>query len=343
MVTTNFRGFGISTSFPVAMARELSPGPAKFQQPYRILLQLFIVIPAGTIMISIILGLVFSPVILLTWASVRYGERRHSNTAQCADRSTSDGFIGNPDFYGFGIRIGIYLQWLASLLANAFLPKDRRFMAGAYACLTVAFFVAMLVLMFQNNCSYTAEVIVLLNLLWGGSQTVLMPYVDNEFKWKPLRGLQLLIIPLLLPLITVSTWFWVRLAVFGEVDFAPTPRGTSFFLLSHIRSSSILPASQFVAFLCLWMVSTPVLGLIIYSISQIRRLNRLADFLTLLTAQGFITLVCSGLGYVFGIIFFFVGFHIASILGKSRIFNAWSTKPETEETIGQWYVMKEFL
>ena len=34
------------------------------------------------------------------------------------------GLQGNPDLYGLGIRIGIYLQWISSLLTNVFLPSS---------------------------------------------------------------------------------------------------------------------------------------------------------------------------------------------------------------------------
>lgn len=33
------------------------------------------------------------------------------------------GLEGNPDLYGVGIRIGIYLQWISSLLTNVFIPS----------------------------------------------------------------------------------------------------------------------------------------------------------------------------------------------------------------------------
>ncbi len=34
------------------------------------------------------------------------------------DSRVHDGFLGNPDFTGLGIRLGIYLQWLAIILSN---------------------------------------------------------------------------------------------------------------------------------------------------------------------------------------------------------------------------------
>lgn len=38
-------------------------------------------------------------------------------------RDVCNGFAGNSDIYGLGIRIGIYLQWISSLLTNVFLPN----------------------------------------------------------------------------------------------------------------------------------------------------------------------------------------------------------------------------
>ncbi|KAF2681784.1 hypothetical protein K458DRAFT_79717 [Lentithecium fluviatile CBS 122367] len=35
-------------------------------------------------------------------------------------------FDGNADFYGLGIRVGIYLQWISSLLANRYVPEAIR-------------------------------------------------------------------------------------------------------------------------------------------------------------------------------------------------------------------------
>ena len=42
--------------------------------------------------------------------------------ASLVARDVCDGFTGNADLYGLGIRVGIYLQWISSLLTNVFLP-----------------------------------------------------------------------------------------------------------------------------------------------------------------------------------------------------------------------------
>jgi hypothetical protein len=148
-----------------------------------------------------IVSLVCSPIIILTWATLRYGERKHFNKALCASRSYSPslGFVGSPDFYGLGIRVGIYLQWFASLAANAFLPGDRRSMVSAYAGFAIALLVAVLFLIFQHDCTYTAEMIILLNILWGGSLLVLTPYISKEFDFKDSGGLGLMFFPYYFP------------------------------------------------------------------------------------------------------------------------------------------------
>jgi hypothetical protein len=52
-------------------------------------------------------------------------------TELCGVRQNTDqlynycGFVGNPDLYGIGIRVGIYAQWFAALLSN-YLPTHYR-------------------------------------------------------------------------------------------------------------------------------------------------------------------------------------------------------------------------
>jgi hypothetical protein len=41
------------------------------------------------------------------------------NNGNAVDKSTDDrGFYGNSDIYGLGIRLGLYFQWAAFLIAN---------------------------------------------------------------------------------------------------------------------------------------------------------------------------------------------------------------------------------
>jgi hypothetical protein len=70
-------------------------------------------------------------------------------------------------FYGLGIRVGIYLQWVAFLLASAFLPGGRHSMAVGYGGFALAL-VALLLLIYQDGYTYTADMIIVLNILWCG-------------------------------------------------------------------------------------------------------------------------------------------------------------------------------
>lgn len=204
-------------------------------------------------------GVYTLPLSLLSWACVKFGERKHGDALLCASRlSQPKGFAGNADFYGFGIRLGIYFQWLALLVANVFLPGERRAVAGAYAASSVAVLVATYLLVFQQQCTFTVEMIVILNILWGGFYITSPPPEIGEADQGKTRahGLGFVRFQFYIMSIPVTAWFWLRLASVGQIDFVPTPGGTSFALLSHVRPDGIGAASKFMAFLCLWLSST---------------------------------------------------------------------------------------
>ncbi|ORY19257.1 hypothetical protein BCR34DRAFT_209121 [Clohesyomyces aquaticus] len=82
------------------------------------------------------------------------------------------GFLGNSDFYGLGIRIGIYLQWIASLLANYYIPE-----AVCSSILTNTIFLlavfATLVRSSARGELETVEIVILLQLCYGFILSVL--------------------------------------------------------------------------------------------------------------------------------------------------------------------------
>lgn len=88
------------------------------------------------------------------------------STRSSTQPETACGFSGNPEFYGFGIRLGIYLQWLAAILANAFLKEA---VAGSLETNTV-FLLALTVSTIYATSLATirnAEVLVLLHLYFS--------------------------------------------------------------------------------------------------------------------------------------------------------------------------------
>lgn len=208
--------------------------------------------------------LTFTPVALLVWALVTYGQGNARDPGSCngslsdEDRRLSIGFTGNSDFYGLGIRIGIYLQWLASLIANPFLKNERATMAGGYLTFSLAFAIAMLLLTFQRECAFTAEVIVVLTIFWGGTILVMVPFVRLLVDIET-TGLGLALIPLMLSMLPVSAWFWFRLAFFGEIDFLASPgKGTYSFFLAKVPPNHLQALSIFIAILSLILCVIPV-------------------------------------------------------------------------------------
>lgn len=71
------------------------------------------------------------------------------------------GFQGNADLYGLGIRIGIYLQWVASLLSNNLLPGNRTEFQQIYLLFSNPIYVAALILSLFDSCAFSIEVEIL--------------------------------------------------------------------------------------------------------------------------------------------------------------------------------------
>lgn len=75
-------------------------------------------------------------------------------------------FDGNPDFYGLGIRTGIYLQWITAYLANHFLRQSIDTNLETNTIFLLALFIATAVTT-VNDKVQTAELVVLLHLCFG--------------------------------------------------------------------------------------------------------------------------------------------------------------------------------
>ena len=165
---------------------------------------------------------------------VKYGQRGPDRAA-CEYRLTSKGIIGNQDYYGLGIRLGIYLQWTSSLIAHA-QPKERLNVALPYAAFTVALLVAQAMLTFQHECVFSVEVIVVLYFLWAGLYVSFDYLLDNPAS-RLRRFSSLIPLYLVLFICIYSSWFWIRICSVGEKDFVSSPNGTSFFLWTRVNMS----------------------------------------------------------------------------------------------------------
>lgn len=196
---------------------------------------------------------------IIIWALVVFAQNGKSSLLDCTSRYVGDGFAGNSDFYGLGIRLGVYLQWWASLLANIFLPAEWYPMLSAYMIFSLALIIAVLVLTFQHACTFTAEIIIILFMYWGGifaltysTKFAIDANVYGESKQRVGIGLSLASIAVVSAGTAFSTWFWLRLATAGEVDFVASPGGTFYFIFGKISAQS-KPAARFIVFICFYL------------------------------------------------------------------------------------------
>ncbi|KAF4468670.1 hypothetical protein FALBO_4435 [Fusarium albosuccineum] len=102
------------------------------------------------------------------------------------------GFTGEPDFYGLGIRLGIYLQWTSVLVIKTFNLRGRGGLAKSYVIFIFAIFIALLVMTAQtihapktdpsiaigqeqpDDGQYSVEVLILTYIIFGGVYIMLL-------------------------------------------------------------------------------------------------------------------------------------------------------------------------
>lgn len=202
--------------------------------------------------VAIVFGVIYS---LTTIA------QHEDASSQCSSRASSleCGFVGNPDLYGLGIRIGIYLQWLSSFLINVFLPEEQRSSAAANIIFCTALSVALSILTFRRDCTYVVEVIIILLMIFGGFYIAVFPNITKGIDPKlKFHATDVAFASLFIPTILFSCWFWIRLTIGSEYRFTPTPCGTSFFLFTRIgeNEGNFFHGTAFMAFLSVWVVTT---------------------------------------------------------------------------------------
>jgi hypothetical protein len=84
----------------------------------------------------------------------------------------SAGYGANTDFYGFGIRLGFYFQWVSSWLLNTFSPKDANANHDANSNLVLATAIAIAVA-FANDSIKPVEAYIMFMTCFGFYFTVL--------------------------------------------------------------------------------------------------------------------------------------------------------------------------
>nr|CEG05498.1 unnamed protein product [Fusarium clavum] len=78
------------------------------------------------------------------------------------------GFEGNQDLYGLGVRLCMYLQWIAALITNNFLPDTRQTFRSTWLIFSMAMCVLAFVASFASYCTFSVEMEILYWMYWGG-------------------------------------------------------------------------------------------------------------------------------------------------------------------------------
>jgi len=225
---------------------------------------------------------------VIVWALVRHGERSPTavDAASGSRFGHPVGFEGDPDFYGLGIRLGVYFQWLTDIITTGYLGEERRNVLITYHIFSISITVALFVKIFASACIFSAEIFVVLVLFWGGYNIVQIPMMKvmeqtekDRLLEKVDRHERMLIPPrLLIPsrklissrrliyimrllnfmMSPIMVWFWARVAAAEGVDFASTPGGTAYFFFARIHGAALKPFNMFMAtasaIIFLWIV-----------------------------------------------------------------------------------------
>ena len=85
------------------------------------------------------------------------------------------GFKGNPDFYGAGIRIGIYLQWASAWLSNTFNPAAAAANHDANSIFLLAVLIALTIAL--TNGSLRVVEAYIMGLLSGGFISTVLSFL----------------------------------------------------------------------------------------------------------------------------------------------------------------------
>lgn len=175
---------------------------------------------------------------LCLFAIVKFGAPPQQNQQICVARQNGNGFIGNSDIYGLGIRLGIYIQWICVTFAVKFVPSARRYIISGYLFYQIGMVVAMCLLFSPGTCTFAAEVAIVLQFLWGGIAIALVPSVNKKTKYNPKSeylGIDTLTAILGFLIFVFSSWLYLRRWSRGEEDFTAAPcDGTASFWLGPV-------------------------------------------------------------------------------------------------------------
>jgi hypothetical protein len=141
-------------------------------------------------------------------------------------RDTACGIPGNPDIYGLGIRLGLYMLWTATIFTYEFLEDE---VSSAIDTNVIFFFsigVATFVISTESPKPDAEEIYILLCMFFGGFWSLAFPSKANSFS---LFGLSIRMY-LMAGMAAYALWFWFR----GMDKFRQQPCGSQVFLFAKV-------------------------------------------------------------------------------------------------------------
>ena len=156
------------------------------------------------------------------------GDKPLFNSSHC-----DSGFVGNSDIYGLGVRSGLYIQWVTSLLANHLLREESTALMQSYLIFHIALCIAVAVLTLQKTCTFAVEIVLLYYLVFGGYICVFARpnWRDFEPAMMVLHWSQVLLSLSVLTMITHVVWF----IIFGHFRLPKMPCETTIFFFGPVN------------------------------------------------------------------------------------------------------------
>ena len=153
-------------------------------------------------------------------------------TASNVARGEACGFQGNSDAYGFGIRLGIYLQWTAVILSCRFTSSSeaRKELMDTHTLFSSAILIAIIALSVQVSSLHSIEIVILLYIWYTDASNSAATFTNRKEVDNSLIGLIYWIL-IYMGMGCYAVWFWYR----GVYQFEHTPCGTYAFLFARVN------------------------------------------------------------------------------------------------------------
>ena len=164
-----------------------------------------------------------------------------SNLMSTKDRPTynntlcDSGFIGNSDVYGVGVRSGLYIQWVSSIVANHLLREESTALMNTYLIFHIALWITIAVLTFQKTCTFFVEIVLLYYLVYGGYFSVFIRPNMGYFEPMDSHWSNMVLFLHYFTTLTHVVWF----TFFGRHSFPNMPCGTTIFFFGPVEDASI--------------------------------------------------------------------------------------------------------